>query len=297
MPTNPAYVPCSPLISRPHDRPRRARFQRLHPRDHRRGSGLGETPGHRDAFPPGTERLSPPWSRQIDLSELRHRPGVRGPLPPSIRRHESDEGGGEYVESIKTDIRWLGFDWGEHLYFASDYFEQLYDWAVYLIKEGKAYVDDQTAEEIRKTRGDLQTPGVESPWRGRPAEENLDLFTRMRAGEFKDGEKVLRAKIDMAHPNLNLRDPVLYRILHAEHHRTGDAWCIYPMYDYTHGQSDALEHVTHSLCTLEFEKPPRPLRLVPREPPRALAPPPDRVLAAQPHLHRDEQTQAPPARH
>jgi glutaminyl-tRNA synthetase len=146
----------------------------------------------------------------------------------------------EYVESIKTDIRWLGFDWGEHLYFASDYFEQLYDWAVYLIKQGK-------------TRGDLQTPGVESPWRGRPVEENLDLFTRMRAGEFKDGEKVLRAKIDMAHPNLNLRDPVLYRILHAEHPRTGDAWCIYPMYDYTHGQSDALENVTHSLCTLEFE--------------------------------------------
>lgn len=159
----------------------------------------------------------------------------------------------EYVESIKTDIRWLGFDWGEHLYFASDYFEQLYEWAVHLIKEGKAYVDDQTAEEIRKTRGDLQTPGVESPWRGRTVEENLGLFTRMRAGEFKDGEKVLRAKIDMAHPNLNLRDPVLYRILHAEHHRTGDAWCLYPMYDYTHGQSDALEHVTHSLCTLEFE--------------------------------------------
>jgi glutaminyl-tRNA synthetase len=159
----------------------------------------------------------------------------------------------EYVESIKTDIRWLGFDWGEHLYFASDYFEQLYDWAVYLIEEGKAYVEDQTAEEIRKSRGDLQTPGTESPWRNRPVEESLDLFARMRAGEFKDGEKVLRAKIDMAHPNLNLRDPVLYRILHAEHHRTGDAWCLYPMYDYTHGQSDALEHVTHSLCTLEFE--------------------------------------------
>lgn len=159
----------------------------------------------------------------------------------------------EYVESIKTDIRWLGFDWGEHLYFASDYFEQLYQWAVHLIEEGKAYVEDQTAEEIRKSRGDLQMPGTESPWRNRPIAESLDLFARMRAGEFKDGEKVLRAKIDMAHPNLNLRDPVLYRILHAEHHRTGDAWCIYPMYDYTHGQSDALEHVTHSLCTLEFE--------------------------------------------
>ncbi len=159
----------------------------------------------------------------------------------------------EYVESIKTDIRWLGFDWGDHLYFASDYFEQLYDWAVFLIKEGKAYVEDQSAEEIRKNRGDLQTPGSESPWRNRPVEESLDLFARMRAGEFTDGEKVLRAKIDMAHPNLNLRDPVLYRILHAEHHRTGDAWCLYPIYDYTHGQSDALEHVTHSLCTLEFE--------------------------------------------
>jgi glutaminyl-tRNA synthetase len=159
----------------------------------------------------------------------------------------------EYVESIKTDIRWLGFDWGDHLYFASDYFEQLYQWAIYLIEEGKAYVEDQTAEEIRKSRGDLQTPGTESPFRNRPITENLDLFARMRAGEFKDGEKVLRAKIDMAHPNLNLRDPVLYRILHAEHHRTGDAWCLYPMYDYTHGQSDALEHITHSLCTLEFE--------------------------------------------
>lgn len=159
----------------------------------------------------------------------------------------------EYVESIKTDIRWLGFDWGEHLYFASDYFEQLYDWAVVLIREGKAYVDDQNAGEIRKSRGDLQTPGTESPHRDRSVEENLDLFTRMRAGEFGDGEKVLRARIDMAHPNLNLRDPVLYRILHARHHRTGDAWCVYPMYDYTHGQSDAIEHITHSLCTLEFE--------------------------------------------
>jgi glutaminyl-tRNA synthetase len=159
----------------------------------------------------------------------------------------------EYVESIKADIRWLGFDWGEHLYFASDYFEQLYEWALHLIREGKAYVDDQSAEDIRTTRGDLQTPGAESPWRDRPTEESLDLFVRMRAGEFRDGEKVLRAKIDMAHPNLNLRDPVLYRILHAEHHRTGKRWCLYPMYDYTHGQSDALEHITHSLCTLEFE--------------------------------------------
>lgn len=159
----------------------------------------------------------------------------------------------EYVESIQTDIRWLGFDWGEHLHFASDYFEQLYEWALHLVREGKAYVDDQSAEDIRKTRGDLQTPGSPSPWRDRPVEENLELFARMRAGEFADGERVLRAKIDMAHPNLNLRDPVLYRVLHAEHHRTGKSWCIYPIYDYTHGQSDAIEHITHSLCTLEFE--------------------------------------------
>ncbi|MDP4585614.1 MAG: glutamine--tRNA ligase/YqeY domain fusion protein, partial [Verrucomicrobiales bacterium] len=159
----------------------------------------------------------------------------------------------EYVDSIKEDIKWLGFDWGNHLYFASDYFDKLYEWAVYLIKEGKAYVDEQTAAEMKTSRGDLQTPGTDSPYRDRPAEESLDLFQRMKAGEFEDGRMVLRAKVDMAHPNLNMRDPVLYRIVHAEHHRTGDKWCIYPMYDYTHGQSDALEHVTHSLCTLEFE--------------------------------------------
>ncbi len=159
----------------------------------------------------------------------------------------------EYVESIKEDVRWLGFDWGRHLYFASDYFEQLYEWAVHLIREGAAYVDDQTAEEIRATRGTLTHPGAPSPYRGRPPEENLDLFQRMRAGEFPDGSRVLRAKIDMAAPNLNLRDPVLYRILHAHHHRTGDAWCVYPMYDFAHGQSDAIERITHSLCTLEFE--------------------------------------------
>jgi glutaminyl-tRNA synthetase len=159
----------------------------------------------------------------------------------------------EYVDSIKEDIKWLGFDWGNHLYFASDYFDKLYEWAVYLIKEGKAYVDEQTAAEMKANRGDLQTPGTDSPYRDRPAEESLDLFQRMKAGEFEDGRMVLRAKVDMAHPNLNMRDPVLYRIVHAEHHRTGDKWCIYPMYDYTHGQSDALEHVTHSLCTLEFE--------------------------------------------
>ncbi|MEX2577871.1 MAG: glutamine--tRNA ligase/YqeY domain fusion protein [Verrucomicrobiales bacterium] len=159
----------------------------------------------------------------------------------------------EYVDSIKEDIRWLGFDWGDHLYFASDYFEKLHEWAVHLIKTGKAYVDDQQGEAIRSGRGDLQTPGTDSPFRDRPVEENLDLFARMKEGEFRDGEKVLRARIDMSHPNLNMRDPVLYRILHARHHRTGEEWCIYPMYDYTHGQSDALEYVTHSLCTLEFE--------------------------------------------
>ncbi len=159
----------------------------------------------------------------------------------------------EYVESIMEDVRWLGFDWGEHLYFASDYFDQLYQWAEHLIREGKAYVDDQSAEEIRATRGTLTEPGTPSPWRDRPVEENLDLLRRMKAGEFPDGSRVLRAKIDMAASNLNLRDPVLYRILHQTHHRTGDTWNIYPMYDFAHGQSDAIEGITHSLCTLEFE--------------------------------------------
>ncbi len=159
----------------------------------------------------------------------------------------------EYIDSIKRDIRWLGFDWGEHEYYASDYFEQLYEWAVRLIREGKAYVCDLTADEIRRTRGNLTQPGTPSPYRGRSVEENLDLFNRMRQGEFPDGSRVLRAKIDMASPNLNLRDPVMYRILHASHPRTGDKWCIYPMYDYAHGQSDSIERITHSLCTLEFE--------------------------------------------
>ncbi len=159
----------------------------------------------------------------------------------------------EYVESIKEDIRWLGFDWGEHLRHASDYFEQLYAWAVDLTRAGKAYVDSLSADEIREYRGTLTEPGRESPYRDRSVEENLDLFARMRAGEFADGSHVLRAKIDMASPNMNMRDPVMYRILHATHQRTGDAWCIYPMYDFTQGQSDAIEHVTHSLCTLEFE--------------------------------------------
>lgn len=158
----------------------------------------------------------------------------------------------EYVDSIKADIRWLGFDWAAE-YYASDYFEQLYDWACELIRKGLAYVDDQTQEEIRLNRGTVNSPGKNSPWRDRSVEENLDLFARMRAGEFADGEKVLRAKIDMAHPNMLLRDPLMYRIIHAHHHRTGDKWCIYPMYDYAHGQSDSLEGITHSICTLEFD--------------------------------------------
>jgi glutaminyl-tRNA synthetase len=159
----------------------------------------------------------------------------------------------EYIDAIEADIRWLGFDWGGHLYFASDYFEQLYEWAVELIKAGKAYVDDLSADEIREHRGSFTEPGRESPWRDRPMSENLDLFARMRAGEFPDGARVVRARIDMASPNINLRDPVLYRILHAAHPRTGDAWCVYPTYDFAHGQSDAIEGITHSICTLEFE--------------------------------------------
>jgi glutaminyl-tRNA synthetase len=157
----------------------------------------------------------------------------------------------EYVDSIMEDVRWLGFHW-EGLYYASDYFDQLYEWAVKLIKAGKAYVDDLSADEVRKHRGTLTEPGKESPYRNRSVDENLDLFERMRAGEFPDGSRTLRAKIDMASPNVNMRDPVMYRILHAAHHRTGDKWCIYPMYDYAHGQSDSIEQVTHSMCTLEF---------------------------------------------
>jgi glutaminyl-tRNA synthetase len=158
----------------------------------------------------------------------------------------------EYVDSIMEDVRWLGFEW-DGLHYASDYFDQLYEWALQLVRAGKAYVDDLSAEEMRQYRGSLTEPGKDSPYRNRSVEENLDLFQRMRAGEFQDGARTLRAKIDMASPNLNMRDPVMYRILHAEHHRTGDKWCIYPMYDYAHGQSDSIERVTHSMCTLEFE--------------------------------------------
>ena len=159
----------------------------------------------------------------------------------------------EFVASIKEDVRWLGFDWREHEYFASDYYEQLYEWAVQLIRAGKAYVCDLNADRIREYRGTLTLPGTNSPFRERPAAESLDLFERMRAGEFEEGSRVLRAKIDMASPNMNMRDPVMYRILKVAHHRTGDAWCIYPTYDFAHGQSDSIEKITHSLCTLEFE--------------------------------------------
>ncbi len=158
----------------------------------------------------------------------------------------------EYVDSIKEDIKWLGFDWAGE-YYASDYFDQLYEWAKVLIKKGLAYVDDQTQEQIRENRGTVTVPGTPSPWRDRSVEENLDLFERMRAGEFEDGSRVLRAKIDMAHPNMLFRDPIMYRIIHADHHRTGSKWCIYPMYDYAHGQSDSIEQITHSICTLEFD--------------------------------------------
>ncbi len=159
----------------------------------------------------------------------------------------------EYVESIQEDVRWLGFSWDDRLFYASDYFEQLYDFAVQLVKKGKAYVCDLPPDEVRQYRGTLTEPGKDSPFRTRSVEENLDLFTRMRAGEFPDGSRTLRAKIDMASPNLNLRDPVMYRIMHAEHHRTGPRWCLYPMYDFTHGLCDSLERITHSICTLEFE--------------------------------------------
>ncbi len=159
----------------------------------------------------------------------------------------------EYVDAIMEDIRWLGFDWEDRLFYASDYYDQLYEWAVQLIRKGKAYICDLSADEIREYRGTLTEPGKDSPYRNRSVEENLDLFARMKAGEFPDGSRTLRAKIDMAAGNINLRDPVMYRILHATHHRTGDTWCIYPLYDYAHGQSDSIEGITHSLCSLEYE--------------------------------------------
>ena len=158
----------------------------------------------------------------------------------------------EYVDSIKEDIQWLGFQWANEFY-ASDYFEQLYQWAVKLIEKGLAYVDDQTLDEIRQNRGTVQLPGKDSPYRNRTVEENLKLFSEMREGKYAEGEKILRAKIDMAHPNMHMRDPIMYRIINTHHHRTGNKWCIYPMYDYAHGESDSIENITHSICTLEFD--------------------------------------------
>ncbi len=196
----------------------------------------------------------------------------------------------EYVRSIKEDIRWLGFDWEDRLFFASDYFQQLYDWARQLVEQGDAFVCDLTPDEVRDHRGTLTSPGRNSPYRDRPVKENLDLFERMRKGEFPDGSRTLRAKIDMASPNLNLRDPVMYRILRATHHRTGDAWCIYPMYDWAHGQSDSLERITHSICTLEFENH-RPLYDWFLDKLGVYHPRQYRIRPAEPDLHRHEQAE------
>ena len=196
----------------------------------------------------------------------------------------------EYVDSIIEDVRWLGGDWEDRLFYASDYFQQLYDWAVQLIKAGKAYVDDLSPEELRRQRGTLTEHGQNSPYRERTVEENLDLFARMKAGEFPDGARTLRAKIDMASPNLNLRDPIMYRILHAEHHRTGNKWCIYPMYDFAHGESDSIEGITHSICTLEFEDH-RPLYDWYVGTAGHLSSAADRIRPAKYHLHAAEQAQ------
>ena len=244
------------LSSAPREHPRTNTFRarRLHPRDRRRRPARG--PGHESVvtrFPPEPNGyLHIGHAKSICLNF-----GIAGEFGGRCHLRFDDTNPmkeeQEYIDSIEADVRWLGFDWGEHLYFASDYFEQLYEWAVALIEAGKAYVDDLSADEIREHRGTFTEPGTDSPWRDRPVAENLDLFARMRAGEFPDGARVLRARIDMAAPNINLRDPVLYRILHAEHPRTGDAWCVYPTYDFAHGQSDAIEGITHSICTLEFE--------------------------------------------
>ena len=194
----------------------------------------------------------------------------------------------EYVESQKEDVRWLGFDWHDRELYASDYFGELYEFAKQLVLEGKAYVDDLSQDEIREYRGTLTQPGKESPYRNRSAEENLDLLECMKAGEFSDGAHVLRAKIDMASPNLNMRDPVMYRILHTEHHRTGDDWCIYPMYDFAHGQSDSIEGITHSICTMEYEDH-RPLYDWFLQELGMYQPPPDRVCAPQPQPYGTQQ--------
>ena len=202
----------------------------------------------------------------------------------------------EYIESIQEDLRWLGFDWGDHLHFASDYFEQLYDWALHLIETGNAYVDDLSADEIREYRGTLTEPGRNSPHRDRSPSENTTLFEQMRNGDFPDGAKVLRAKMDMSSGNINLRDPVLYRIMRTMHPRTGNAWNIYPNYDFAHGQSDAIE--AHHPLALHpgIRKPPPALQLVRRKLPRPVHPAPDRIRQTEPHLHDHEQAQASPAR-
>ena len=233
--------------------PSPSRAPRLHPRHRRRGPRGRPRRNRRHALPARAQRLPPHRPREVDLPELRHRAEFGGRCNLRFDDTNPVKEEQEYIDAIEADVRWLGFDWGDNLFHASDYFEQLYAWAVHLIEQGLAFVDDQTADEIRETRGTLTEPGTNSPFRDRSVDENLDLFARMRAGEFPNGARVLRAKIDMASPNMNLRDPVLYRIVHATHPRTGDAWCIYPTYDFAHGQSDAIEGVTHSICTLEFE--------------------------------------------
>ena len=241
--------PESPDVQR-----RRSHSLQLPPRHHRRGCAHQKVRRRRQIqtrFPPepnGYLHIGHAKAICIDFG-LADEFGGKTNLRFDDTNPEKEEQ--EYVDSIHEDVRWLGFDW-ERLCYASDYFGQLYEWALQLIKAGKAYVDDLTADEIRQYRGTLTEPGKDSPYRNRTIEENLDLFIRMKQGEFPDGTRVLRAKIDMASPNLNMRDPVMYRILHATHHRTGDEWCIYPMYDYAHGQSDSIENVTHSMCTLEF---------------------------------------------
>ena len=226
----------------------------FHPRNYRRRHAVGQArrPG-RHPFPPepnGYLHIGHAKSICLNFGLAAENGGACNLRFDDTNPSKEDL---EYVEAIQADVRWLGFDWGDRLFYASDYFARLYDYAVDLIRAGKAYVCDLSAEEVRAYRGTLTEPGRESPYRSRSVEENLDLFARMKAGEFPDGSRVLRARIDMTSGNVNLRDPTLYRIRRVAHHRTGDAWCIYPMYDFTHGLSDALEGVTHSICTLEFE--------------------------------------------
>ncbi len=274
------------------------RTPRLHPRDRqgRQRQRQARRPcGH--ALSARAERLSAHRPRQVDLPQLRRRARLRRHLQPAVRRHEPGRRRtSEYVDSIQEDVRWLGFEWDDRLYYASDYFEKLYECAEILIERGLAYVDDLTPDEIREYRGTLTEPGRNSPYRDRSAAENLDLFRRMRAGEFPDGSHVLRAKIDMASPNINMRDPILYRIRRAHHHRTGDAWCIYPMYDYAHPISDAIERITHSHLHARVRGPPAALRLARRQPAAAGQAAADRVRAAEPELHDHEQAQAAAAR-